>query len=60
MVWRGDVGIITTRIDSDGDENLIELWGRSRENESVLLRIHGMQPWFEVCPPGDGMEISVP
>ena len=52
MVWRGDVGIITTRIDSDGDENLIELWGRSRENESVLLRIHGMQPWFEVCPPG--------
>ena len=52
MRWVGDVAIITGRYVSDGDSTIMELWSRARSGESVLLRVHGVRPWFEITPNG--------
>ena len=52
MRWSGDVGIITGRYVSHDDSTEIELWSRARSGESVLLRVTGVEPWFEVTPNG--------
>ena len=52
MRWSGDVAIITGRYASIQDSTVIELWSRARSGESVLLRIHGIKPWFEITPHG--------
>ena len=30
----------------------MELWSRARNGQSVLLRVHGVRPWFEITPHG--------
>ena len=52
MRWSGDVAIITGRYASVGDSTVMELWARARSSESVLLRVHGVKPWFEITPNG--------
>ena len=52
MRWAGDVAIITGRYVSEGDATIMELWSRARSGESVLLRVHGVRPWFEITPNG--------
>ena len=52
MRWSGDVAIITGRYVSEGDSTIMELWSRARSGESVLLRVHGIKPWFEITPHG--------
>ena len=52
MRWSGDVAIITGRYSSLGDSTVMELWARARTGESVLLRVHGVKPWFEITPNG--------
>ena len=52
MRWSGDVAIITGRYVSEGDSTIMELWSRARSGESVLLRVHGIKPWFEITPNG--------
>ena len=52
MRWSGDVAIITGRYASLDDSTVMELWSRARTGESVLLRIHGVKPWFEITPNG--------
>ena len=52
MRWSGDVAIITGRYASIDDSTVMELWARSRSSESVLLRVHGIKPWFEITPNG--------
>lgn len=52
MRWSGDVAIITGRYSSQEDTTVMELWARARSGESVLLRIHGIKPWFEITPNG--------
>ena len=61
MRWSGDVGIITGRYVSHDDSTEIELWSRARNGESVLLRVTGVEPWFEVTPNGrweEGRDLS--
>ena len=52
MRWSGDVAIITGRYSSIDDSTVMELWSRARSGESVLLRVHGVRPWFEITPNG--------
>ncbi len=52
MRWSGDVAIITGRYVSLDDSTVMELWSRARTGESVLLRVHGERPWFEITPNG--------
>jgi len=52
MRWSGDVAIITGRYSSIEDSTVMELWSRARSGESVLLRVHGVKPWFEITPNG--------
>ena len=52
MRWSGDVAIITGRYVSRDDSTVMELWSRARTGESVLLRVNGVQPWFEITPHG--------
>lgn len=52
MRWSGDVAIITGRYVSIDDSTVMELWSRARSGESVLLRVHGVRPWFEITPHG--------
>ena len=52
MRWSGDVAIITGRYVSSDDETVMELWARARSGESVLLRVNGERPWFEITPIG--------
>ena len=52
MRWSGDVAIITGRYVSEGESTIMELWSRARSGESVLLRVHGVKPWFEITPHG--------
>ena len=52
MRWSGDVAIITGRYTSNDDSTVMELWARARSSESVLLRVHGIKPWFEITPHG--------
>jgi DNA polymerase, archaea type len=61
MEWSGDVGIITGRYVSLENSTMLELWARAKTGESVLLRIEGLDPWFEVTPTGrwtDQREVS--
>ena len=52
MRWSGDVAIITGRYVSQDDSTIMELWARARTSESVLLRVKGVRPWFEITPHG--------
>ena len=52
MRWSGDVGIITGRYVSQDDSTVIQLWARARNGESILMRIHGIEPWVEITPLG--------
>ena len=52
MRWSGDVAIITGRYVSQDDSTIMELWARARTSESVLLRVKGVKPWFEITPHG--------
>ena len=52
MRWSGDVAVITGRYVSEGDATVMELWSRAKTSESVLLRVHGVKPWFEITPHG--------
>jgi len=52
MRWSGDVGIITGRYVSHDDNTEIELWARAQTGESVLIKINGEKPWFEITPIG--------
>ena len=52
MRWSGDVAVITGRYVSEADETVMELWSRAKTSESVLLRVHGVKPWFEITPHG--------
>ena len=55
MRWSGDLAIITGRYVSEGDLTIIELWARARSGESVLMRVKGLRPWFEITPSGIGI-----
>jgi DNA polymerase I len=52
MRWSGDIAIITGRYASNDDSTVMEFWARARSSESVLLRVHGIKPWFEITPNG--------
>ena len=52
MRWKGDVAIITGRYLSADESTIMELWSRARNGQSVLLRVHGVRPWFEITPHG--------
>ena len=52
MRWKGDVAIITGRYLSSDESTIMELWSRARNGQSVLLRVHGVRPWFEITPHG--------
>ena len=60
MRWSGDVAIITGRYSSIEDSTVMELWSRARSGESVLLRVHGVKPWFEITPNGRWAEGDEP
>ncbi|MBT4982824.1 MAG: hypothetical protein HOM85_07170, partial [Euryarchaeota archaeon] len=46
------MAIITGRYASQDDATVMELWARARSGESILLRVHGIKPWFEITPNG--------
>ncbi|MDP6869878.1 MAG: DNA polymerase domain-containing protein [Candidatus Poseidoniaceae archaeon] len=50
--WTGDVAIITGRYVSNNGTTVMELWARAHTGESVLLRVQGERPWFEITPQG--------
>jgi len=52
MRWQGEVAIINGRYVSLEDSTILELWARASTGESVLLRVKGVRPWFEITPNG--------
>jgi len=55
MRWSGDLAIITGRYVSEDESTIIELWARAKSGESVLMRVKGLRPWFEITPSGIGI-----
>ena len=54
-----DLRILSASYRSEGDDVLIELFGKTRERESITVVVRGFRPYFFVLDPQDGMAESM-
>ncbi|MGY8699468.1 MAG: hypothetical protein ACKVHC_07190, partial [Candidatus Poseidoniales archaeon] len=69
MTYKGDIGVVNGRYHSveanpetgTSEKTVLEIFGRSKNGESVCLLVSGLQPSFEITPLSawrEDMEIS--
>ena len=51
-----DLRLISSSFTQDGEESVIELFGRSRDGRSVTVLYRGFRPYFFAVDPAPGLE----
>ena len=55
-----DLRLISSSFQQDGDESVIELYGRARTGESVTVLVPGFKPYFFIVDPDPSLENLLP
>ena len=55
-----DLRLISSSFQQDGDESVIELFGRARTGESVTVLVPGFKPYFFIVDPAPSLEGLLP